>query len=335
MFKKLSLTIRSHYDWQFWYVLFAAIAGAYAFFLNPSILESYREEWLSDYFDFSRSIYQSQKSYFAESLLLPWAALLLGASKHWLFYKLFGSFLNLLVLPVIAYAAAKYFNHAVKSWIFILVFLFTYRYLAETYYLGFPDPVTIMLLAGAAFQRKPILLFILVVLAAISHFSMTVVAIGALTMLVVTSPNFTKQYKITFIKYAVAALVLGKLLLTIWFYRFKYIPYSRLDWAIDYGLTSFVSRYQADISGFWLTPGIPFLCTFGLFVCIAILRRQVLFALAMLLALTGGYLALFFTIDGLRVFAVVTSAAYIFILKETIEQVFESFTAKRHGASSA
>ena len=328
MLEKLSHTIRSYYDWRFWYILFAAAAGVYTFFLNPAIIESYREEWLSDYFEFSRSIYQSQKSYFAESILLPWVALLLGASKHWLFYKLFGSFLNLLVLPVIAYTAANYFNHAGKSWIFILVLLFTYRYLSETYYLGFPDPVTIMLLAGAAFQRKPIPLFILVVLAAVSHFSMTVIAVGALTMLVVTSPNFTKQYKLSYVKHAVSALLLSKVLLALWFYRFKYIPYGRLEWAIDYGLASFIHRYQADLSGFWLTPGIPFLVVVGMIVCLTIARHNFLFALATLLAVAAGYLALFFTIDGLRVFAVVTSAAYIFILKETIEQVFESLTAK-------
>jgi len=329
MLEKFFQEIRQLYDWRLVYILFALVAGVYTFFLNPAILESYRQEWLSDYYEFSRTLYQPQQTYFSESILLPWVALLLGASKHWLFYKIFGSFLNLLLLPVIAYAVIRYFNDAAKSWCFIIIFLFTFRYIWQTFYLGFPDPVTIMLLAAVALQRQPLPLFFLVLLAALSHFSMTLIGLSAFAMLLITAPGYTKQYKFTLLKYVGVALILGKILLTAWFYRFSYIPYNRLNWAIDHGLASFISRYQADVWGFWLTPGVNFLYVFGFSLGLALAYRNVLFALVMCLTLALSYLALFFTIDGLRVFAVVIVAPYVFIIRTVIEQTFQRFKQSR------
>ena len=53
-----------------------------------------------------------------------------------------------------------------------------------------------------------------------------------------------------------------------------------------------------------------------------------LVAASILCAITMSYLALFFTVDGLRVFAVICCASYIFILSRTLSLMIEKRFSK-------
>jgi hypothetical protein len=311
--------LRNGFEWQFWYILFSFIVGTYFFFLNPALVESFSEQSLIFYFKFSQEIYSPQTNFYAESVLFAWLSFLFGASKHWLFYKIFSSFLTLLILPTIAYFASKYFDNIWRSWVFILLFVITYRYLWRTYYIGFPDAITIICLAAIALQRRPVIAFLLAVLATVSHFSMALISIGGLILLIVSTPTMLKKLRLSFVMHLIAGLVVGRLLLAVWFYRFKYSLQTRFDWAIDFGLTGFISRYQENISGFWLTPGISFLIVFGIICIWMFYKRSFMFVFVMVFCLALAYFSLFVTVDGLRVFAVVISAPYIFMLRAAVE----------------
>ncbi len=300
----------------------SAIACAIVmFFANPAILESYREEWLFDHLEFSRTIYQSQRTYFSESILFPWLAHLIGANKHWLYYKLLASFLTILIVPVLAYWAWRYFEEKWRAWLMLFIFVLTYRYLWRTYYLGFPDPLTIVLLISAAFQREHVALFGFLVLASLSHFSITLVATCALLLLYATTPMYSRKEKISYIKWSVAALITGRLLLALWFYRFNYQHQTRLDWAMQYGWDAFVSRYQDDVLGFWLTPGQAFMLAYIIITVWSVGRGKLAYAMGVALSLALAYAALFLTIDGLRVFATVIVCSYVFALRLFIDQL--------------
>jgi len=318
------LELRNEFDWQFWYILFSFVAGTYLFFLNPALVESFGEQWLYAYLQFSREIYSPQTNYHAESVLFPWLSFLIGASKHWLFYKILCSFLTLLILPTTAYFAARYFVNSWRAWAFILLFVLTYRYLWRTYYLGYPDHVTIICLAAIALQRKPAVAFLLAILATVSHFSIALISIGGLILLIVSTPSMLKTLRLSFVFHLVAGLVVGRLLLALWFYRFKYDLQTRFDWAIEFGMTGFIKRFEENISGFWLTPGLSFLVVYALIFAWMCFRQWFYFAFTMVLCLAFAYVSLFLTVDGLRVFAVVISAPYVFILRVTIEQLFET-----------
>ena len=113
-----------------------------------------------------------------------------------------------------------------------------------------------------ALQRQPITTFIFAALAALSHFSIALISIGGFVLLMFTSHGIPKSSRLVLIKYTLAGLMAGRLLLEIWYYRFNYQLQSRFHWAIEHGLNTFVTRYQEDVLGFWLTPGITFLLTY-------------------------------------------------------------------------
>lgn len=315
-------TTNSPYCWRFWYILFSIACSVYAFLHNSALLESYQESLIKEYFDFTRTIYQPQTIYLAESVLFPWLAFLMGAGKHWLFYKLFCSFATILSLPAIAYFAMKYFNAPLKSWVFLLIFLLSYNNLWGPYYIGMPDPLTVVLLVAASFERRPLAIFILITLAAVTHFSITLIATLCFVSLLAFSHSTTKEFKTAIIKYALLGLIAGRLLLAIWFYRFKYQLNTRIDYVTDLGLTHFIDRYSADVAGYWMTPGWVFLATCVMLLAWLLKRKQYGFALMLSGSLILAYIALFFTRDGLRVFAVTIISAYVFALKEFIDQIF-------------
>jgi hypothetical protein len=208
----------------------------------------------------------------------------------------------------------------------------TYRYLWRTYYLGYPDHITIICLAGVALQRQATIAFIFTVLAAVSHFSMALISLSAFLLLVLTAREQQKAERLAIVKCVISGLIVGRLLLEIWFYRFSYKLQSRFDWALEHGLQAFTSRYEADVALFWLTPGLSFLSLYFAAVLWFVFRRHFYYAGAMIGALTLGYVALFLTVDGLRVFAVVISAPYVFILRTLVNDIFKVFTA-RYGSA--
>ena len=187
-----------------------------------------------------------------------------------------------------------------------------------------------------ALQRQPITTFVFAALATVSHFSIALISIGGFVLLTLTSRGIPKVSRLAFIKYTLAGLITGRLLLEIWYYRFSYQLNSRFQWAVEHGLYAFVTRYQEDVLGFWLTPGISFLVIFAAIIVWSLYRRCVLFAAAMASSLVLGYVTLFLTVDGLRVFAVVISAPYVFILRGIVEGLLNHpSTDRTQGAGRA
>ena len=153
-------------------------------------------------------------------------------------------------------------------------------------------------------------------------YSRNLFSILSLMLLVACSPHLSKDKKVEFIKYSIVGIFLGKLLLMTWLWAFDYHPLSRLQWAIDSGITVFIQNYTRLGVDFWLTPGIYFLFFYLTACSIFFFKRYFLFSLAAIFSLTISYCALFFTVDGYRILAVAITAPYIYITIELIECLF-------------
>jgi glucan phosphoethanolaminetransferase (alkaline phosphatase superfamily) len=227
--------------------------GAYLFFNNPWLQADYHSDSYSWFVDFSRSIFQSQSAYYAESILLPLIGKLIGAARSILLYKSLCAVITLGILPIAGVLAQRYFQNFYQALTFILLFGLSFQYL-QFYILGFPDPLTIVLLLAAIFQRNVVTIFCLVTLALLSHFSMAAVGVLALLGLIYTSPIFMRAAAKKYYGSLLISLLTGKCILLSWYWIFHYQLQSRLNWALDKGYPFFFERYQADLYGFWLTP---------------------------------------------------------------------------------
>ena len=287
----MNLSITSNFNkkcWFDWLILlpFSFSLGLYLFFSNPWLRADLQADSYSWFLDFSRTIFQPQSAYYAESILLPLLARLIGATNSLENYKLLCAFLTLCILPIVAIFAQNHFHKLWKTLLFIFLFGLSFQYL-QYYILGFPDPLTILLLVLAVFQRKLIFLFLLLMMAT----SITILAI-----------------------------LVGKMLLLSWYAVFHYQLMGRMDWALSKGYSFFLERYEANVFGFWLTPGVFFLGVYLLCV-IFFIPRNFRFAMAAIFSLVIAYLALFWTIDGLRVFAVIIAAPYAYLLVAFISSI--------------
>ncbi len=327
--------LSQYFDWKFCLILASLIYGTYLFFLNPALTESFNAESIGFYLALAKTPYSPQTQFYAESVLFAWLAFLIGASQSLLYYKIFCSFCTLLILPTIAYFAIKYFEDAWRSWLFTLLFAVTYRYLWRIYYLGFPDPLTIIFLAAIAFQRHVLIVFVCTVLAAVSHFSMTLVSLAIFMACSCVAPKLQQRSRVLILIWVISGLIVGRLLLELWFYRFNYKLQSRLDWMLEYGLPAFTTRYEEDILRFWQTPGWSFLFFYLIMLLWFISRRHFYYSCTMVIALALGYLALFLTVDGLRVFAVVMIAPYVFMLRNLVDDLFSFISATQNSASAS
>jgi len=310
-------------DWQYLLLIwFASLFGAYLFFENPSLTDIYKTIGLEDpYVLLSQNIFQPNYSYLSESILLPLFAKLLGANFSYQTYLTLCAFVTLLILPVITYFSKRNFNSIAKSLLLVFLFAVTFKFLYK-YWLGFPDPLTIILVITPVFYRRQNLIFLAAFFAGLSHFSMAVIALAGCSVLLFFSKQRSDASDRDSIKPIVIGLVCAKIALWMWYFIFEYHLNSRLDIVFEYGLGFFIKQYEASVSGFWLTPGVPFL---ALYFCIALYflsMKRALFSLAMLVPVSLSYLAVFLTTDGLRVFAVTISSAYVFVLKEFVNAIY-------------
>jgi hypothetical protein len=299
----------------------------YFFFNNPWLISDYYSDSYSWFVDFSRSIFQPQSAYYAESILLPLIGKIIGAARSILFYKSLCAALVVGILPIIGVLAQRYFKSFYKALAFILLFGLSFQYV-QFFILGFPDPLTITLLVAAIFARKAMAVFFLITLASLSHFSMAAIGVLALAGLVYASPVVLRISRGKYLSSLLLALLAGKLILFGWYSIFHYQLQSRLDWAFGKGYGFFLERYIVDLQGFWLTPGVLFLVLYGLIAVYFLICRQFLVVTAAIFALALAYLALFWTVDGLRVFAVVISAAYGYLLVSFIQSIAMKLNSK-------
>lgn len=309
-------------------VAIGLLLGVYLFFQNPwmqSDLDSNSYIW---FLDFSRTIFHKQSAYYAESILFPLIAKLTGQTYSLLGYKLLGAFFTLSILPVTAILAQHYFRNFYQSLIFITLFGATFQYL-RFYILGYPDPLTILLLLATVFQRRLGIIFILLTLAMLSHFSMAVIAVISLMGLVIFSPINSFGRVGSLLAVMVASVMAGKIVLLSWYKLFHYQLASRLDWVMEHGYVFFLDRYNSDISGFWLMPGTPFLILYASMLILFAIQRKYGFVFVAVFALGLAYSALFWTVDGLRIFAVIIAAPYTLILIQFIKSFDRYFINRK------
>jgi hypothetical protein len=219
---------------------------------------------------------------------------------------------------MLAVFAQQYFQNLYKTLLFIVLFGVSFQYL-QYYILGFPDPLTILLLVLAVFQKRLGAMFVLLVLSMLSHFSMAALSVIGLIGLVYFSPDAGIGSRKRLVGISLAAILAGKAILLAWYAVFHYQLVSRLDWVLGKGYPFFLERYEANIAGFWLMPGVPFLALYFLMAAYFLMQKKYAFVFSALFALTISYTALFWTVDGLRVFAVVIAAPFAFLLMSFID----------------
>lgn len=298
----------------------STILGAYLFFSNPWLKSDLYSDSYSWFLEFSRTIFQPQQVYYAESILLPLIAKIIGSTKSLEIYKSLCGLLTLCILPVSAVFAQRYFQNLYKTLLFIFLFGASFQYL-QYFILGYPDPLTILLLVLAVFQKRLRAIFVLLVLAMLSHFSMAVLSVIGLAALLYFSPNAGIGSRKSLVGISLAAILAGKAILLAWYAIFHYQLVSRLDWVLGKGYLFFLERYESNIAGFWLTPGILFLALYFFVALYFLILKKYAFVASALLALAISYVALFWTVDGLRVFAVVIAAPFAYLLRSFIDSL--------------
>lgn len=292
-------------------------------------MADYHSDSYSWFVDFSRAIFQPQSAYYAESILLPLIGKLIGASRSILSYKSLCALLTIGILPISGVLAQRYFQSFYKALAFVLLFGLSFQYL-QFFILGFPDPLTIVLLLAAIFQRKATLMYSLVSLALLSHYSMVAIGVVALLGLIYTSSAFMKIPVSRYCGALILSILTGKCILLAWYSIFHYQLQSRLDWALEKGYPFFLERYEANISGFWFTPGILFLVLYFLITTYFLVHKKYAFVFAALFALAISYIALYWTVDGLRVFAVTIAAPYGYLLMTFIQSISVQIVSRRN-----
>jgi len=312
-------------------LMYSFFLSLWLVFQNP-LLDSYfalgNVDWYANY---AKTIFHPEHLakvlYWGESILMPLIGNLVGASQTFIAYKVFCATLLISILPALALLCQLHGQNSLQTLLVVIIFGFSFQ-LLQTAGLGYPDPLTILLLITAALSRNKVVIFLALSLAALSHFSMAAVGAIALSCLFFTSFEFDKKNSLRFGLSTLAGLFFGRALLELWYRHFEYMHTNgRLEAVLDKGISFFTQQYVADIWGFWLTPGIPFLIVYSCILLYLLIYKHYLFACAAVIALMLSYGVLFFTVDGLRGFAVTIVPAYVFLLATLSKSLFNKTTS--------
>lgn len=293
-------------------------------FLYFSCDDCYKGWWiaLEQYSTLSRHIHEPNTAYYAESLLVPFLAKLFNANQTREAFNALSGFLTMAVLPLLA-AGLMARLHKLSSVIAILcIYAASFLYL-RSFWLGYPDPLTIILLNFAALSIRPVRVFFCVLFAGLAHFSLTAASTISLMALYFTASSIPGSVRPRLIAAAGLGLVGGKLLLKLWYYVFSYKLEDRIDFVargslagLFDGVRHFYEVYTRETLAFWATPGWLFIAVALLMLVFFAFKRRYLFCLAFLSAIAVAYAVRFITTDGLRDFATTVSAAYVLALCE-------------------
>lgn len=310
------------------FVFFTFLLSIFLFFQNPYLprfFEAGSEDW---YVNFSVMIFHPNEAYWNESILLPFIGKLLGASRSLAGYKTLCAIISVMILPTLAILSLNYFKNMWTSLIFITIFSLSFRYL-WAFDLGHPDPLTILLLSAIPFLKSKIGIFTCALLATLSHFSMALIALLELSLVWYTFSNLKPLERLRMPLVLTSALLIGRAFLAFWYFIFHYTsPLGRIEFIMNQGVSFFYSRYLQNIFEFWLIPGAPFLLINSVIFLMLMYKRMFLMAVSILFAILMSYLALFITVDGLRVFTVVCCASYVFVLINTLSLLDEKWANK-------
>ena len=299
--------------------------GLFLFFRNATttLYEAIAGNDVEWYAVFSQELFQSNYSYIAESILLPLIAKVVGANASGQSYRLLCGFIILLILPLLTLCVQHALRNLAKTLLFLLLFSCSFRYL-WSYQLGFPDPLTILLITIAATANGPLFIFLAIFLAALSHFSMAAVAAAALIIL-----HYARGQEHSFRSEPTQAtlgivlgLLAGRCFLAIWYFVFEYNLHSRFAIVAENGVGFFFDLYKKSEQAFWFTPGIAFITIFLTMIGYWLCQKKYRLAVGLVLALCIAYLGMFFTTDGLRVFAVIVSGVYVRAIMLAVDAMY-------------
>jgi hypothetical protein len=242
---------------------------------------------------------------------MPLLAKLIGASQSKTSFFFLCSFIYLSLFPTFSYLAFESLNSISRTLLFIL--LLGISLLIDGG--GSPDGLIILLMGIAALSNSLLAIFICVVLSCLAHFSLSFVAVVGLIPLIYFSPLNSKSHSFKIIGTLLAALIVGRLLLELWFWKFEYLHTNgRIKYVTDLGFEFFTLKYLKSPEEFWLAPKLSFLFIYGGVLFYFAYLRKLAFSLAALFSLCLAYAAMFFTVDGHRIFAVSISAPWIYFL---------------------
>ena len=304
-------------------ILISVLIGCYLFFLNPTLSSAFdsSKENIEWYAVLSQTLFEPQSFYIAESILLPLLAKIIRANETTITFRLLCSALTISILPIIATCYQAKYKNTIKTLIFIGILTFTFHYLSA-FNLGFPDPLTLILIAIAILATSPAAIFSAIFLAALSHFSMTLVGVVLVLPILLFYDRSTQKSNIVVIKSLISGVIAGKLFLYLWNTVFSYHLIDRTAWAVQHGMDGFIRRYTDSPSAFWLMPGLSFLLVYVAITLFFLCLRKYIFSLILIAILGIAYATCFFTVDGLRVFAVIVLAAYLLLLSLFIEKTY-------------
>lgn len=311
---------QSNHQTSFYY-LFCIALSFFIFFRNEALTTFMMHDGFNYYAELSKNIFHPnyilKGTYFSESMLLPLLGKLSGANATPLTYKLLCVGIMLLTPLVIAHIALHFFGSIAKSVFFIVIFFLSFTAF-WSYTIGTPDPLTILILCSAALQTRPRPLFILITLACLSHFAIS--AIAGILLAILFACNFkTFEGNARNAKWIIFGIIFGRILLQIWYLALDYSPTGRFQWAIDHGIDFFIQNYLISPVTFWLTPGTPFLITYAIALVWLSFNKKYLLTLAGLFSIAIAYLAMFFTVDALRIFACIICGPYVYLLSRLID----------------
>ena len=307
-----------------WLIAISFILGLSLFFANPRVPILFANPAAlaeNIYCYFAATIFQPNYSFYAESILLPLNAKAIGATSSSYSFWLLCVVVTTLILPNVAYWAQTYFQNINKSLLLVLAFALCFRYL-HFFDLGTPDPLTILLITIVGLSRAPKYVFLASLFAGLSHFSVASLGICACTILVFFAPSVEKKVRHRLASVMILGLIAAKIILVCWFFVFKYKLNSRLDIVLDLGVRYFYQEVWPDPLEFLFVPGAPFVALYLAILLLFIFSKNVLFGLAMLAGPVSAYVGLFFSVDGLRVFAPIIVGSLLIVLREAIEAYY-------------
>ena len=275
-------------------------------------------EW---YGIFANQIFHPFQTYISESVLLPFIAKVLGASASRSAWLVLCALMLFLVMPVLTGIVLMQTKSATKSLLF-LAFIFLVLDLQDLP-LGFPDPMTIMMLGIVALQRRSTPLFFSALIASISHFSLSIFSLIGLAIVIFC--DLRDGLSIAEKKRRIYCLALGalagKVFVGLWHLLLNYHAESRLQWALNYGVQEFWKRYVDDPTAFWLTPGISFLIAYAILLCALAWRSSLRLAIAGVIVLVIAYIANYLALDGVRIFTTAASASLVYLTFRLVESI--------------
>jgi hypothetical protein len=272
------------------------------------------------------NLFSPMETYLSESLLTPLIANITGMNATPYLFQVLS--LGLVLGSLLVLSVLFSMQHKTIGGLIVTSILFSYYPLAGDLFrsLGYPDPLTMILLILATATKTSKLKMVFIFFAGLSHFSMVAVALTSLLLIDMIKSNMALNVS-NFIRNAhvyIIPLILSKLFIIIFGYIFEYSSPSRFTTALSYGLDHFIEWNLARPYDFIDVLGIPGV----MYVAFVIYKyRQTMIPL--FITLTLSYIAFFFTEDRPRVFGVVFAPMYIYIFTLTATY-FDSIMLKAY-----